>query len=119
MVQKKFDKKKLESLKNGPVDVIVDQRQFDVVPSLDMVRPLVEIYGGEVVRDFESDNRIPEDKEDLTIEPVEGNLAVVIFQGRDQAGDEGTFDRQVVNQLPSIKLFNGGKEGHYRVPVRV
>lgn len=115
MPEKKFDENKLERIKNGNFDVVVDQKQFDLVPPLDMVRPLVEIYGGEVVRDFEDDNRIPEEREEMTREPVGENLAVVIFQGRDEA----TFDRQVVNQLPSIAPFNGGKEGHYRVPVRI
>lgn len=109
----KFDKSKLQDVKDEATDLVVSQRQYDRVPRLSDIQPLVEIYGGEIVTDVDNDNRIPKDKAEIEEFFGQSGLKVVVFQGR----NEGTFDRQVVNQLPSVQLMNRGKDGYYCVPV--
>jgi hypothetical protein len=108
-----FDKSKLQDLKNETTDLIVSQRQYDRVPRLSDVQPLMQIYGGEIVTDVDNDNRIPKDMDEIEDFFEQSGLKVVVFRGR----NEGTFDRQVVNQLPSVQLMNRGKDGYYCVPV--
>lgn len=109
----KFDKKKLRDVKDGEMDLVVSQGQYERVPKISDIQPLIDIYGGEVVDDVDGDSRIPKDIDEIEEFFGQSKLKVVVFQGR----NEGTFDRQVVNQLPSVQLMNRGKDGYYCVPV--
>lgn len=116
MPEQKFDKELLEQ-SLGDSRLIINQREIKGVPSYrEHVEQLVRIYGGELITDIESDERIQKEEKDITdLYPVQGDLGVVIFQGR----NEKTFDRQVVNELPSLRIANTGKEGLYKVPVEI
>lgn len=116
MPEQKFDRELLEQTL-GDSRLIVNQREIRGAPSYEEhVKPLVRIYGGELITDVESDERIQKEKEDITnLYPVQGELGVVVFQGR----NEETFDRQVVNELPSLQIANAGKSGLYKVPVEI
>lgn len=80
MPEQKFDRELFEQSLSDSRRV-VNQREIEGAPSYrEHVKQLVRIYGGELITDIESDERIQREKKDITnLYPVQEDLGVVIF----------------------------------------
>lgn len=122
-------KDEIKRLKENPNELIVSQRSYrqssdSNLPPRNKVEKLAQIFYGNGYRTIERGTpefeKLRENREfdgllDIDIENID---AVVVFEVSRLQGEDSkaVFDRQVVNELPSLDLMNAGKGGSYRVP---
>lgn len=122
---------KIEELKENETDLILPARSFRATPGPNLpprseVEKLAQVFHGtgnyETIekgssrfeqQDFESFCKI----EGIDEEKID---AVVVFNKSQlqNAEEESVFDRQVVNELPSVNPMNAGKGREYKVPTQ-
>lgn len=117
-------KEKIRRLKENPNGLFIPGRSFRDSPGPDLpprhkVEQLAQVFYGNNYKTIERGTS--EFKElnfdglvDVNSEKVD---AVVVFNISHLHEDsKGIFDREVVNELPSLEFMNAGKKGNYRVP---
>lgn len=122
---------KIEELKENETDLILPARSFRATPGPNLpprseVEKLAQIFHGTGnYETIEKDNPRFEQQDLETfckmerIDEEEIDAVIVFDESRLQNSEEkSAFDRQVINELPSLDPMNAGKGREYKVPTK-